>query len=128
MRLHGGVAILTVYINYANDICAILVLLPYSHEYSARINNWLYGNISDVILVENISYSSFITVNRDQIDVTMYNDHHNYSDISLRYCLEDDQSIWLKHRHVLHRLLSSSCNRESSFPIIIIIIIYNDIL
>ena len=31
------------YINYANYICAILVLLAYSHKYSARINNQLYG-------------------------------------------------------------------------------------
>ena len=39
----GGVAILTVYINYANYICAILGLLAYSHKYSARINNQLYS-------------------------------------------------------------------------------------
>ena len=32
-----------VYINYANYICAILVLLAHSHKYSARINNRLYG-------------------------------------------------------------------------------------
>ena len=32
-----------VYINYANYICMILVLLVYSHKYSARINNQLYG-------------------------------------------------------------------------------------
>ena len=32
------------YINYANYIFfAILVLLAYSHKYSARINNQLYG-------------------------------------------------------------------------------------
>ena len=37
---HGGVAILAVYINY---ICAIVVLLAYSHKYRARINNRLYG-------------------------------------------------------------------------------------
>ena len=39
----GCVAILAVYINYANYICAILVLLAYSHKYRARINNRLYG-------------------------------------------------------------------------------------
>ena len=39
----GGVAILAVYINYANYICAIVVLLAYSHKYRARINNRLYG-------------------------------------------------------------------------------------
>ena len=32
-----------IYINYANYICEILVLLAYSHKYSARINNRLYG-------------------------------------------------------------------------------------
>ena len=39
----GGVAILAVYINYANYIWAIVVLLAYSHKYRARINNRLYG-------------------------------------------------------------------------------------
>ena len=32
-----------VYINDANYICAIVVLLAYSHKYRARINNRLYG-------------------------------------------------------------------------------------
>ena len=32
-----------IYINYANYICVILVLLAYSHKYSTHINNQLYG-------------------------------------------------------------------------------------
>ena len=32
-----------IYINYANYICEILVLLAYSHKYSSRINNQLYS-------------------------------------------------------------------------------------
>ena len=38
-----------IYINYANYICAILVLLSYSHKYSARINNRLYGTFQTSI-------------------------------------------------------------------------------
>ena len=56
----GGVAILAVYINYANYICAILVLLAYSHKYRARINNRLYGTS----LLENVLYGQILMVYR----------------------------------------------------------------
>ena len=43
-----------VYINYANYICAIVVLLAYSHKYRARINNRLYG-IQTVACVSHVN-------------------------------------------------------------------------
>ena len=54
VALHGGVAILAVDINYANYICAISVLLAYSHKYRARINNQLYGTYFSQIFATEV--------------------------------------------------------------------------
>ena len=63
----------TVYINYANYICAILVLLAYWHKYCARINNQLYGN-RDLLkqdIIESVVIESVDSISRDEWDVPL---------------------------------------------------------